>query len=105
MMRQSEANLDNLKSNRRTILISSLDVALEVDIQELEHEVQLLVGVNDVEQSLLGSWSARSDRAKQRTHLTMLSSFNSLSKLISRIAVLGTPSSSASSLIFFRATI
>lgn len=64
-MRQSEANLDNLKSNRRTILISSLDVALEVDIQELEHEVQLLVGVDDVEQSLLRSWSARSDRAKQ----------------------------------------
>ena len=37
-MRQSEANLDNLKSNRRTIMISSLDVALEVDIQELERE-------------------------------------------------------------------
>jgi hypothetical protein len=36
---------------------------------------------------------------------TMLSSFNSLSRLISRIAVLGTPSSSASSLIFFSATI
>jgi len=35
----------------------------------------------------------------------MFSFFNSLSKLISRIAVLGTPSSSASSLIFFSATI
>jgi hypothetical protein len=55
VMRQSEANLDNFKSNRRTILISSLDIALEVDIQELEHEVQLLVGVNDVEQSLMRS--------------------------------------------------
>ena len=64
MMRQSEANLDNLKSNRRTIMVSSLDVALEVDIQELEHEVQLLVGVDDVEQSSLRSWSARSDGAK-----------------------------------------
>jgi hypothetical protein len=63
-MRQSEANLDNFKSNRRTILISSLDIALEVDIQELEHEVQLLVGVDDVEQSLLRSWSERSDSAK-----------------------------------------
>ena len=66
MTRQSEANLDNLKSNRRTIMVSSLDVALEVDIQELEHEVQLLVGVDDVEQSLLRSWSARSDGAKHR---------------------------------------
>ena len=66
MTRQSEANLDNLKSNRRTIMISSLDVALEVDIQELEHEVQLLVGVDDVEQSSLRSWSARSDGAKHR---------------------------------------
>ena len=66
MTRQIEANLDNLKSNGRTIMISSLDVALEVDIQELEHEVQLLVGVDDVEQSLLRSWSARSDGAKHR---------------------------------------
>ena len=66
MTRQSEAHLDNLKSNRRTIMISSLDVALEVDIQELEHEVQLLVGVDDVEQSSLRSWSARSDGAKHR---------------------------------------
>lgn len=38
-------------------------------------------------------------------HRTTLSSFISLSKLISRIAVLGTPSSSASSRIFFSATI
>lgn len=66
MTRQSEANLDNLKSNGRTIMVSSLDVALEVDIQELEHEVQLLVGVDDVEQSSLRSWSARSDGAKHR---------------------------------------
>ena len=57
-------NLDNLKSNRRTIMISSLDIALEVDIQELEREVQLLVDVDDVEQSFLRSWSAGSDRAK-----------------------------------------
>ena len=64
MTRQSEAHLDNLKSNRRTIMVSSLDVALEVDIQELEHEVQLLVGVDDVEQPLWRSWSARSDSAK-----------------------------------------
>lgn len=39
-----------------------------------------------------------------QTYLTTFSSFNSLSRLISRMAVLGTPSSSASSLIFFRAT-
>lgn len=39
------------------------------------------------------------------THRTMCSSLSSLSRLISRIAVLGTPSSSASSRIFFRATI
>lgn len=39
------------------------------------------------------------------TNLTMYSSLSSLSRLISRIAVLGTPSSSASSRIFFRATI
>lgn len=38
------------------------------------------------------------------THRTILSSFNSLSRDISRMAVLGTPSSSASSLIFFKAT-
>ena len=41
----------------------------------------------------------------ERAHRTTLSSFISLSKLISRIAVLGTPSSSASSRIFFSATI
>ena len=39
------------------------------------------------------------------SHFTTLSSLSSLSRLISRIAVLGTPSSSASSLIFLRATI
>ena len=38
-------------------------------------------------------------------HLTILSSFdNSFNKLISRIEVLGTPSSSASSRIFLSAT-
>ena len=36
-------------------MISSLNVALEVDIQELEREVQLLVDVDDVEQSFLRS--------------------------------------------------
>jgi hypothetical protein len=40
-----------------------------------------------------------------KSHLTTLSSLSSLSRLISRMAVLGTPSSSASSLIFLRATI
>lgn len=38
-------------------------------------------------------------------YLTMLSSFNSFNRLISRMAVLGTPSSSASRRIFLRATI
>jgi hypothetical protein len=38
-------------------------------------------------------------------HRTILSSLSSLSSEISRMAVLGTPSSSASSLIFLRATI
>ena len=43
-------------------------------------------------------------RQQFQTYLTTFSSFNSLSRLISRMAVLGTPSSCASSLIFFRAT-
>jgi len=42
---------------------------------------------------------------KHAPHLTTLSSLSSFSRLISRMAVLGTPSSSASSLIFLRATI
>lgn len=37
-------------------------------------------------------------------YLTMVEWLSSLSRLISRMAVLGTPSSSASTLIFFRAT-
>lgn len=47
----------------------------------------------------------RGEGGEEVTHRTTLSSFISLSKLISRIAVLGTPSSSASSRIFFSATI
>ena len=46
-------------------MISSLDVELGVDIQKLEREVERLIGVDDVEESLLRSWSAGSDRAKQ----------------------------------------
>ena len=40
----------------------------------------------------------------RRAHLTTLSSLSSLRRLISRMAVDGTPSSSASNLIFLSAT-
>lgn len=54
--------------------------------------------MNDIEQSIISC-------AFSVTYLTILSSLdNSLSRLISRIEVLGTPSSSASRRIFFSAT-
>jgi hypothetical protein len=64
--------------------------------------------MNDIKQSDWAESGTRVDvpmSSAAKTHLTMLSSrLSSLSKLISRMAVLGTPSSSASNLIFLSAT-
>ena len=43
-------NLDDLKRNGRTVLISCLDVSLEVYVQELENKVQFLIRVYDVQE-------------------------------------------------------
>lgn len=50
-------NLDDLKRNGRTVLISCLDVSLEVYVQELENKVQFLIRVYDVQEP--GKWETK----------------------------------------------
>lgn len=110
------AHLDDLCRHGLVRLALELHVAFEVDVEEFEHEVELLVGVHDVHEPepRHPSTRARMKRGARTsscmcmrviTHRTMFSSLSSLRRLISLIAVLGTPSSSCSSLIFFSATI
>lgn len=61
--------------------------------------------MDDIEQPSVSLVVSQMQARLGATHLTMLSSLDSsFNKLISRIDVLGTPSSSASSLIFLSAT-
>jgi len=81
-------------------------VAFQIHVQKLENQVQLLVRMHDIEkavsQSCLVKAHLRSHggTSTAKTHRTMFSSLSSFKRLISRIAVLGTPSSSASRRIF-----
>ena len=84
-------------------------VPLEVHVKELHDKVQLRVAVHNVEEPVgrprcVSGWAARPNQAREADPTTF-SSFISLSSEISLIAVLGTPSSSASSRIFLSATI
>ena len=89
----------------RTARISMFHITLQVDVQKLEHKIELLVRMHDVQQpARVRVCMIMRERVRQ-TYLTMLSSLSSFNRLISRMAVLGTPSSSASSRIFLSATI
>jgi hypothetical protein len=104
--------LAQLERERRALRVASLHVALQVDVEKLEHEVELLIRVDDVQQPVAKNKNRACPGSHQRersecgvAHRTILSSLSSLRSEISRMAVLGTPSSSASSRIFLSATI
>jgi hypothetical protein len=42
--------LAQLERERRALRVARLHVALQVDVEELEHEVELLIRVDDVQQ-------------------------------------------------------
>lgn len=44
--------LDNIKSDRRSTGVSILHVAFQVHIEKLENQIQFLIRVNDVEESV-----------------------------------------------------
>ena len=99
-------HLAYIDRHRRTARVGMFHVAFQVDVQKLEHEIELLVGVHDVQQPRPHvSTLAQHGRVSGARYLTILSSLSSFNKLISRMAVLGTPSSSASRRIFLSATI
>ena len=74
-------------------------VLLQVVLTVLEDQVQLVLGIDHLLQSNINLITRRI------IYSTMLGCLSPLSREISLIAVLGTPSSSFSSLIFFSATI
>jgi hypothetical protein len=103
----ARAHLDNVGSHALAVA-DLVHVALEVHVEELEHEVELGIRVHNVKQpaaSVLMSFLSNLCASEAVAHLTTLSSFISLSSEISLMAVEGTPSSSASRRIFLRATI
>lgn len=86
----------SLFSWQRCVSLSS-HILFQIEFQVLEHQIELLLTVNDFFQSKVCVNS-------ENTYSTMLGCLMPLRREISRIAVDGTPSSSFSSLIFFRAT-
>jgi hypothetical protein len=102
----ARAHLDKVRTYRLQGCICGLHEALEVDVQELKHEVQLLIGMDDIKQPVSKAIEHESvEWWYVHAHRTIFSSFSSFRSDISRIAVEGTPSSSASRRIFFNATI
>jgi hypothetical protein len=105
----SEA-LDLLRWQRPTDLPH---VLLQVVVAVLENEVKLVLGVDDFLEpiKLVFNSLIRNEAAKLMitssllTYSTMFGCLSPFKREISLIAVLGTPSSSFSSLIFFNATI
>jgi hypothetical protein len=120
-------NLDDIRTH--AVSVSDLvHVALQIEVEELEDEVELRLGVGDVEKAVFIEEKVRNLSVSARrlapllhrepvttvrsrrtgeakTHRTTFSCFISFNKLISRMAVLGTPSSSDSRRIFLSATI
>jgi hypothetical protein len=109
MKARPETDLDNV--GPEAVGIANLvHIALEIEIEKLENEVELGFRMHNVEEpsktvSRNISRFQGSEGNKGETHRTTFSSFISLRSEISRMAVEGTPSSSASKRIFLRATI
>jgi len=97
-----EETLRHLPGKRLVSVL--LHVLLQVELQVLEDEVELLLGVDDFLKSAQGL-SARLEHGVSCTYSTTFGCLRPFSRLISRMAVEGTPSSSFSRRIFFRATI
>lgn len=83
----------------RELLLDFPQVLLEVVLHVFEDEVQAVVGVDHFFQSR----KCQNLNSKE-TYSTTFGCFRPFSKEISLIAVEGTPSTSFSSLIFFKAT-
>ena len=87
----------SLLAGKWLIIALRTHILLEVVLEVLEHKVKLILGVDHFLQPKQG-W------AQNFTYSTILGCLMPFRREISRIAVDGTPSSSFSSLIFFRAT-
>ena len=111
MLVQVDKCLQNLIEEALRLLLGQrliamlLHVLLQIELQVLEHEVQLVLRVDDLFQPMEErQCKFRLGRFLMYTYSTTLGCLRPLSKLISRMAVDGTPSSSFSNLIFFKAT-
>ena len=109
--RERERERSNLHDRRGQTPLAFVQTLLEVLVEILEHQRQLLLRMHNIIQPILTWGGPIIDKGftfKQwswRSYLTMLQCRSSFSIAISRMAVLGMPSSSSSKRIFFKAMI
>lgn len=99
------AHLHGVLGDDAVVLIH---VLLEIEIAKLEHERKLLLRVDNIKEAACGKEGEQDEITNEMIaplYLTMFGCLSSFRRLISLMAVQGTPSSSESSRILLRATI